>query len=291
MLGSDGPNVSKAVWRMVNDEVTKVGGTLLDVGTCILHKVHNAFAKGIAVYGHGIPDLIIDINRWFKLSAARSDDFVKCQRSQGLPEKKLVKHCETRWLSLKFAVERLIELWPAIVHYSLNDVPKSGNSTFVEGERYRRIRAMLERMETVIELRFLESVANVFQPFLTFFQREEPLIHVMHEQVCELLRKIMSRYMKVDSLSSEDLSTVNCKATENFLDYAEMDIGVASKELLSHERLTTPFLNKMREFLMITTGYLQEKLPFENKILKSAKCLKPEEKKLLTHSYKRLLKM
>ena len=46
MLSRDNPNVSKAVEKMIDDEMKKLGAELLFVGACILHVVHNAFKAG-----------------------------------------------------------------------------------------------------------------------------------------------------------------------------------------------------------------------------------------------------
>lgn len=46
MLGSDGPNVNKAVFRMLNDEILRIRTKpLINIGSCNLHVVHNAFEK------------------------------------------------------------------------------------------------------------------------------------------------------------------------------------------------------------------------------------------------------
>jgi len=51
VLSSDGPNVNAAMTNLVNKELT-VSYLLMmvDIGSCSLHKVHNAFAKGLAPF-------------------------------------------------------------------------------------------------------------------------------------------------------------------------------------------------------------------------------------------------
>lgn len=51
-LGSDGPNVNKKVFRLINEEVLSVRNKgLINIGTCNLHIVHNAFLKGLTEFG------------------------------------------------------------------------------------------------------------------------------------------------------------------------------------------------------------------------------------------------
>lgn len=47
MLGSDGPNVNKKVFNLLNTDLEQVRGKgLLQVGTCNIHICHNSFLKG-----------------------------------------------------------------------------------------------------------------------------------------------------------------------------------------------------------------------------------------------------
>lgn len=62
MLGSDGPNVNKAVWRKVDKQMTvayEFG--LIGIDTCVLHTFHNSFSKGIQEFGSRAAALNNDI--------------------------------------------------------------------------------------------------------------------------------------------------------------------------------------------------------------------------------------
>ena len=48
---------------------------LVDVGTCSLHPVHNAFHKALDCLPFDIEQFANDIYSWFKLSAARRQDY------------------------------------------------------------------------------------------------------------------------------------------------------------------------------------------------------------------------
>ena len=79
MLESDGPNVNKTVWNIVNDALLNLPSRnygLTDIGTCNLHICHNAFAQGLEVVGgSSISEFVIDLHLWFKMSAARREDY------------------------------------------------------------------------------------------------------------------------------------------------------------------------------------------------------------------------
>lgn len=148
----------------------------------------------------------------------------------------------------------------------------------IEGERFRRIRSSLERPDTLIELHFLESIVQIFEKFLTFMQREEPLIHVLHEQMCGLLIGIMRRFLKPECIPSSlgsDLKEIDSKASENQLQ--DIDTGEITKEKIKSSNIS--HLPKMRLFLQTICQYLQHKLPLANQLLSASKCLLPQNRK------------
>ena len=52
---------------------------LIDLGSCTIHTVHNAFGKGIEQYGLEIDLLCKDLYTLFQHSAARCEDYVGVQ--------------------------------------------------------------------------------------------------------------------------------------------------------------------------------------------------------------------
>lgn len=62
MLGMDGPNVNKTVFRLLNEDIQKLRGEgLLNMGSCKIHTIHNGFLKALQVFGHELGDLITQV--------------------------------------------------------------------------------------------------------------------------------------------------------------------------------------------------------------------------------------
>ena len=81
-LIQDGPNVNKAIFGKMNELITQnhpdfMG--LIDLGSCSIHIIHNAFGKGLEQYGKRIDQLCIDLYKLFKYSSARWEDLRKSQ--------------------------------------------------------------------------------------------------------------------------------------------------------------------------------------------------------------------
>ena len=230
VLGSDGPNVNKKVWKVVNDEVVKCSGRankgLLDISSCTLHVVHNSFGKGLDSYGKNISEFVIEIYQWFKLSAARREDFALLQESKGAQKLSFLKHVECRWLTLEPAIERIINQYELLQQHFLTDILKEDNKSVVSNARYLRVRKYLESKETLVQLHFLKSVCIIYTSFLKLFQKREPLIHLLHDECSQLLKVMLGRFIKMEVLEGKDggaLLDINVELVHNHL--VEVDIG------------------------------------------------------------------
>ena len=177
---------------------------LVNTGSCQLHVVHNTFRKRLESYGEDIEILCIDLFYFFKLSAARREDFLKIQQKLDLGEIVFLRHVELRWLSLLPAAEGVKDQFPVLLQYFKKlleeDRKIKGN------ERYRRIMSFLTSPETMIQLYFLESLKPVFDQFLQLFQTEGPLIHILHQSVLQLLKQVMFRFLKQSVVQGKTVS-------------------------------------------------------------------------------------
>ena len=93
----DGPNVNKTIFQKMNELISgdhpEFKG-LIDLGSCTLHAIHNAFGKGIEQYGKDIDNLCMDLHTLFKYSAARREDYKDIQIEFELPEHAFQQHTE-----------------------------------------------------------------------------------------------------------------------------------------------------------------------------------------------------
>ncbi len=280
-LGSDGPNVNKTVWKEVNESVLKNaerGRTgLLEIGSCTLHVVHNAFAKGLEEYGKNISEFVLEVYQWFKLSAARREDFAALQEKKGVKTVGFLKHVECRWLTLEPAITRIIEQFDLLKQHFLTDLPKTDKSV-AGNSRYNRIKRHLESKDIPVQLHFLKSICVLFTTFLSYFQREEPLIHVLFDECTTLLRCVMGRFIRLEVIRQHDgehLTEIDLEFPENQL--KDIDIGKSAKKAMKtiateHHKL---MLLGMKKFLIAATKHLQAKLPLHNTVIRHCRCLNP----------------
>ena len=136
--------------------------------------------------------MCIDLFYFFKLSAARREDFLKIQQKLDLDEVVFLRHVESRWLLLLPAAETVKDQFPALLEY----FKKLAEADKIKGnERYRRIMSFLTSPETMVQLSFLVSLKPVFDQFLQLFQTGL-LIHILHQSMLPLLKQVMFRFLK-----------------------------------------------------------------------------------------------
>ena len=71
------------------------------LGTCLLHPVHTTFRYGISEVDFPFEIFFNDLSFFFKLSAARREDFVGVGLVTGKAAKFAKKFGATRWLCMK----------------------------------------------------------------------------------------------------------------------------------------------------------------------------------------------
>ena len=71
---------------------------LVDIGSCSIHVIHNAFGKGLEHYGKDVDQLCLDLYSLFKYSAARREDFKEVQVEMELDTNNFLQHTEVRWV-------------------------------------------------------------------------------------------------------------------------------------------------------------------------------------------------
>ena len=138
--------------------------------------------------------------------------------------------------------------------------------------RYIRIKSQLMSKDTVAKVHFLLSVGGIFEPFLKFFQNEEPLIHMLNEKFSLLLRLLMGWFIKKEVLMNKDgeeLGTIDVKASNNHLGVKDLEIGEETRRAVSKLSVEKQkqFVLGAKLFLMTSAKHLVDKLYLSNTIL------------------------
>lgn len=122
----DGPNVNLKMLSDLQLHLTNESPDvpqLLNIGTCGLHTIHNAFKVAITSTGWEIMAFLRALYNLFKNSPARRSDYTQLSQSTSFP----LKLCAVRWVESGPVTERAQKILPNIIKY-VNEVPKQPTS-------------------------------------------------------------------------------------------------------------------------------------------------------------------
>lgn len=283
MLESDGPNVNKKVWRLLNEEVLGVRSIgLVDIGSCTLHTVHNAFLKALDCLGEDVSDLATSLFHYFHNRPERNGDLTTIQEKLKLPCKHFVQHTSTRWLTLLNASERLIEQWDVIQEYFFKFLPNKPKSPALHTFSYEKIVSFLKKPTMKAEIYFVISSAKMFTRYTELFQKDEPLIHVLSSELELLVTKLITRVCKPDSIKNISFSTTDFNKLLDDPNLLLRKDLIFTEEIKSELAKLKPidkmeFLKNAQQHYIRGCKYLIEKTPITSKLVKSLECLHPQK--------------
>lgn len=176
-VGMDGPNVNFKFMELLQAEHAELygGSKIISVGSCGLHTLHNAMKAGFNVWH--LDKLLRTLHFVFHYVPARREDYTTVTGSSSFP----LAFCGHRWVENVPVAERAIQVWPALRLY-VNAAEKRKVTT----------PATASYDTLVAKLHFFLAVARSFNPFLTKFQTDEPVLPFLAGELSELLMVIHS---------------------------------------------------------------------------------------------------
>jgi hypothetical protein len=264
-ISMDGPSVN---FKMLDLFRKHTGVKVLELGSCGLHTVHNAFKCGFRgpKKEWAEPDYVdvggfLSSAYWhFKDSPARRADFTFVTKSTMFP----LKFCRTRWTENVLVGTRAIQIFDDLVKYvkavQSKDLKRPENSCFgtleslLGGSASRRDRLLAH-------LHLFVSLGNDMETFLKDFQSPEPMAPFLFGALQNLLKTLMGRFMKPKVLEEGKLvfHRLNPNDKEFHMEPQKVDIGLGAAmmrhcRLASHRRCSALQAKKMK-------GRLGEKEP------------------------------
>jgi hypothetical protein len=277
-ISMDGPNVN---WKVHNSlqrdiELSTGGVKMLEIGSCGLHVLHNAFQRGHAASHWEIENFLSSLYRLFHDSPARRDDFTNLAGGVSFP----LKFCKCRWLENAAPAERAVELLPHAVAYC-SEVKKQKKEPSCQS--YKVILSMLGDPLIKAKLQFYAAVARQMEPFLQKYQTDAPMLPFLATDLSHLVRELLRRFVKDEILrdcsSPLSLTTVKYADRKNQVDPSKIDIGFCAnlslRSLKVSDKAKMTFRMECRDFLVATLEKIFEKAPIKYQLVRSLSWLDP----------------
>lgn len=113
-LSIDGPNVNWKLFSLAQQNIEEqTDKKMLNVGSCGLHTLHNAFRAGCAATDLELESALSSLKWLFKDVPACREDYTEVTGSTSFP----LDFCNHRWLENVEVAERALEILPSLKVY------------------------------------------------------------------------------------------------------------------------------------------------------------------------------
>ncbi|XP_055620811.1 uncharacterized protein LOC129765028 [Toxorhynchites rutilus septentrionalis] len=291
-VSMDGPNVNWSFLRELKMDFEHGEERLLDLGSCGLHILHGAFKEGVRCSGWNVTKYLRGIYHIFKDVPARRALFTSYSGSAVYP----LKFCAHRWLENINVAQRAVEITPHI-------------RKFVEGVQNDKIEPKSDSYVDVVEclkdplllakLTFFKSVAAEVEPFLREFQTDNPMVPFLYNNLSQMARSILGRFMQIDQLKNITQVTIEeINEAKNHLPMKEIVLGFETRKVLKNSSKLTQkqilqFRLECKGFLKALILKLMKRSPLTYPVTKAASSLDPSvidsDQKLAGKRFEKLL--
>ena len=275
---SDTCNVMKGKKNGVIAKLRTLQPRIIDID-CVCHLVSLCVKTATKQLPLKVDELLVDIYYHFRYSVKRITSLQEYADFCTIEYKSILKHCETRWLSLRKSIQRTIHMWDPLCSYfqSHCHVEKPG--------KVRTINGILQQPQTKLWLCFLSNTLAVFDKFNVFFQTSSTAtIHKLHGESERLLRTVLSFFIKpcVILQNSCDLTAVDYADESNQLSEEEIYIGDNTAALLLHLKenegeVVGQLYQKVIQFYQVFVKKQLKLFDFRSSVLRSLSFLDPDQ--------------
>ncbi|CAM4672851.1 unnamed protein product [Leuciscus chuanchicus] len=280
-ISMDGPNVNWKVFEILQKQVQiDVGKSLINIGSCGLHILHNAFRGGCKATGWDIEHGLSCLYWLFHDSPARHEDFVTatgCSTS-------MLKFCKHRWVENLSVAERGMQLWPHVKRYV--EMVGRGELPNPKVKSFEEVKNRCADPLFTVKVGIFISIAREIEPFLTMYQTDQPMLPFLAEDMTRLIKGLMSRFVVDTHLKeSSTLKLLNVPYQDRNLhkDASQIDLGFVADSTLKQLRSTKKVSDKQsleirldsKTLLMTLLDKLLAKAPVKHTLVRCLQCLDP----------------
>lgn len=197
---------------------------------CICHSLHLCASEAAKTLPRHCEDLIRNIYAFFSHSAKRKFEFKRFQSLMDIKPHKILHPCQTRWLSLIQAVERILEQWEALKEYF---------TSIEANEKLRNVALIIKDLKDpaiFMYFNFLRFILPTLTNLNLLFQKETPTIFHVHVYLRDLYKTTLQYFCRKELLDRcTDISTFDPTLHKNHVPLSNVYLGSYIHGLLQTE--------------------------------------------------------
>ncbi|VEN52571.1 unnamed protein product [Callosobruchus maculatus] len=245
---------------------------------CSCHMAHLAVSKACLKLPKSVEDLLRNLGSHFSRSSSRQKKFLDFQNFFKVEIHKILTPSNTRWLSIKQCVDRLLEQFNPLLAYLTELVFEDPSSTT------EQMLLTMKNTFTKIYLEFMNYALGLMTSFNEIFQSEKPLLYKLKPETERLLKTICSNYIDISVIRREtDIFNLDHKNPRYFVPIEDIYLGIEATESIQtlrndpacNKKEINTFLATILDFYIELVSNMKQRFTFEDDIYKYLNIVDP----------------
>ena len=231
----------------------------LFVFKCYCHTFHLITVHASKALSKTADQLIHDVYNYFKSSPNRQNSYAEFQSFVELDIHKILKPCQTRWLSVAKCVERILEHWPALELFFVAEADEN------KSPQADRMLLALKSPYVKATLEFCNFVLRDLIGLNLMFHSNGFQLHQLVQEVERVVRIFCKNFRK--SVNGESIEKINVEANWIALDkvYPSIMASETLQKMLPHEKES--FLMRCRDWYKVAIQQIQGRIDLADPVL------------------------
>jgi hypothetical protein len=193
---------------------------------CICHSIALCANHASRCLPSWLESFVKDVCFYFSRSSKRSHAFDMIQDVVAVKKHRMIKLCETRWLSRGQVVERIIEQWDALELFFQSE--SQTDKVDCAGKIYQT----MQTAGTKHMLLFLAYVLKKVNLMNLEFQSQQFRLHKVFVAICDEYRCLLGMFVRSDIIMSRELSAIDPLDTSVHKAIGDIELGGRCESML-----------------------------------------------------------
>uniref|UniRef100_UPI00358E6B22 uncharacterized protein isoform X4 n=1 Tax=Myxine glutinosa TaxID=7769 RepID=UPI00358E6B22 len=259
---SDGENLMQGAKNSLLTRMEEAAPNLF-VLKCYCHTFHLVAEHASKVLSKTADQLIHDVYNYFKMSPNRQKSYAEFQKFVDVDTHRILKPCQTRWLSVAQCVTRILEQWPALVLFF---TAEASDKSSLQAER---ILQALKSTYVKATLEFCAYVLGDLTGLNVIFQSNGFQLHRLVTEVVRVVKVLCQNFRK----PIQNLTNINVDDESQWLPLDKVYPGVMAVEsmklMLPHERES--FQRRCRDWCREAVRQILQRIDLSDPVLNALK--------------------
>lgn len=236
---------------------------------CFCHSFHLVASHACKTLSKTAEQLVHDLYSYFKNSPNRKTSFEEFQHFFHCEPHKILKPCQTRWLSLSACVNRVLNQWNALEMFFIAEAAE------LKPPQADRILQSLKSPYIKATLEFMDFVLGDLTGLNVMFQSNEFKLHRFLPEVERVIRMFCANFMVRSQII--DLKDIDLENRSNWLQLEKVYPGILASETIKtmrpHEK--EAFLSRCRDWYKEAVHQILARVNISDPILKAVQNIHP----------------